>query len=99
VTQLGSGNYLVLNEQIPSSTPDKSLTVNAIHLHAGGHDTMVGSAKSDVGGCPTNCVSGLTDCGISGTPGFCRKLNSDPNNCGACGKVCVTGNCSSGVCL
>jgi hypothetical protein len=95
--QLGSGNYLVLNEQMPSSTPDKSLTVSAMHLHAGGYDTLVGYAKSDVGSCSTSCTTGLTVCGSSGTPGFCRNLSSDPNNCGTCGHVCA-GTCSAGVC-
>jgi hypothetical protein len=47
---------LVLNEQLPFSTPDKGLTVNAIHVsvNAGGIklDLVVSSSKSDIGGCP-----------------------------------------------
>ncbi len=43
------------------------------------------------------CASGLTDCG-----GVCVDLQSDLNNCGACGEVCESGlvpvECRSGVC-
>lgn len=47
---------LVLNEQIPFSTPDEGLTVNAVHVtinlgitHV---DAIVGSAESDIADCP-----------------------------------------------
>jgi len=48
---------LVLNEQIPFSTPDKGLTVNAVHatVNAAGLakvDVIVASSKSDIGNCP-----------------------------------------------
>jgi hypothetical protein len=48
---------LVLNEQIPVSTPtDKELTVNAIHLTASvlglNANVIVASSKSDIHNCP-----------------------------------------------
>jgi hypothetical protein len=48
---------LVLNEQIPFSTSDKGLTVNAVHatVNAAGLakvDVIVASSKSDIGNCP-----------------------------------------------
>jgi len=48
---------LVLNEQIPFSTPDKGLTVNAVHLTVNAVglakvDVIVASSKSDIGNCP-----------------------------------------------
>jgi hypothetical protein len=48
---------LVLNEQVPFSTPDKGLTVNAVHatVNAAGVakvDVIVASSKSDIGNCP-----------------------------------------------
>ena len=48
---------LTLNEQIPSSSPDAGLTVNAIHLHVSAlglarTDLVVASAQSDIGNCP-----------------------------------------------
>jgi hypothetical protein len=51
------------------------------------------SAQSDA----STCKSGLTDCG-----GTCVDLQSDLNNCGACGEICESGlvpvECRSGVC-
>jgi hypothetical protein len=49
---------LVLNEQIPFNTPDKGLTVNAIHLsvNAAGlakTNIVVASSESDIGNCPS----------------------------------------------
>jgi hypothetical protein len=50
------GVALVLNEQIRFSTPDKGLTVNAIHatvnLKDVKADVIVASSKSDIGHCP-----------------------------------------------
>jgi hypothetical protein len=50
------GVSLVLNEQIPFSTPDKGLTVNAIHVSVNLSgvvaDVIVASSKSDIGYCP-----------------------------------------------
>jgi hypothetical protein len=49
--------HLVLNEQIPFSTPDKGLTVNAVHVSVNDVgltkvDVIVASSKSDIGNCP-----------------------------------------------
>jgi hypothetical protein len=48
---------LVLNEQIPFSTPDRGLTVNAVHatVNAPGLakvDVIIASSQSDIGNCP-----------------------------------------------
>jgi hypothetical protein len=48
---------LVLNEQIPFSTPDAGLTVNAVHLTVNAlglaqTNVVVASSESDIGNCP-----------------------------------------------
>ena len=47
---------LILNEQIPFSTPDKGLRVNAVHATATlgftKVDTVIASSESDIGNCP-----------------------------------------------
>lgn len=40
------------------------------------------------------CTAGQACCGSSG----CKTLTSDAQNCGACGLVCASGSCVSGVC-
>src|SRR5262249_19001502 len=46
--------------------------------------------------CVTSCPSGLTACNA-----VCMNLQSDANNCGACGHVCPTSApfCCSGSCV
>ena len=48
---------LALNEQIPFSTPDDGLTVNAVHLvvnvlGAVKANVVIASSESDIGNCP-----------------------------------------------
>jgi hypothetical protein len=47
---------LVLNEQVPFSTPDAGMTVNAVHATANlllaKADIVIASAESDIGNCP-----------------------------------------------
>jgi hypothetical protein len=48
---------LVLNEQIPFTSPDKGLTVNAVHIKVNTSglaivNVIVASSKSDIAGCP-----------------------------------------------
>ena len=48
----------------------------------------------DGGGGGINCGAGSTVCGDS-----CTVIARDPQNCGACGKACATGEvCSAGAC-
>jgi hypothetical protein len=48
---------LVLNEQLPFSTPDAGLTVNAVHVHVNvlglaSVNAVIASAESDIRNCP-----------------------------------------------
>jgi hypothetical protein len=48
---------LVLNEQVPFSTPDEGLTVNAVHISVNAlglakTDVVLASSESDIGNCP-----------------------------------------------
>lgn len=48
---------VVLNEQLPFSTPDKGLTVNAVHVTVNGAplataNVVLASSESDIGNCP-----------------------------------------------
>src|ERR1700690_309648 len=43
--------------------------------------------------CRQRCDPPLFDCN-----GTCADLNSDPTNCGSCGKMCASGACQSGIC-
>ena len=49
--------------------------------------------------CGVKCDGGYADCDGSVATGCEIKLASDPNNCGACGKVCDAGtSCVAGAC-
>src|SRR5260370_30648799 len=73
---LGTGNALILNEQIPLKGFDKGLTVNAIHLHASGLDAVVASSQSDISRCPNACAKGTTQC----VTGLCSDLMTAPHH-------------------
>jgi hypothetical protein len=51
-----TGLSLVLNEQIPFTSPDKGLTVNAIHMTVAvdgfSANLVIASSESDIRNCP-----------------------------------------------
>ncbi|MBW2260342.1 MAG: hypothetical protein JRG91_00095 [Deltaproteobacteria bacterium] len=55
----------------------------------------LGSCAQNKGDCDPSCAAGLECCG-----GFCENLQTDPENCGACGNACVGSQiCQEGVCV
>lgn len=59
-----------------------------------------GTATCTAGMCGGTCPAGSTLCGAgAGNPGRCVNLQTDPNNCGMCGRACAAGqSCVMGTC-
>src|SRR5689334_17626213 len=61
---------------------------------------LPGRARAALGAQATSCGAGLTFCPEAGV---CVALQSDLNNCGACGIVCESGlvavDCRGGACV
>src|SRR2546423_1495030 len=57
-----------------------------------GHDLDCGTCSPIAVCSSNNCVCALP-CSAS-----CVDKQSDPGNCGGCGNVCASGNCSGGTC-
>ena len=57
--------------------------------------TVTTTATATATVCP--CSTGQSLCGS--TPDTCKNLQNDANNCGTCGNVCSSGQCSAGKCL
>ena len=55
-------------------------------------DMMDGGPSADGGGGP--CTPPETPCGA-----YCTDLSVDSYNCGSCGVVCASGQCSAGACV
>jgi hypothetical protein len=72
--------------------PDSSMTQcgpSCVPCSAPAHATP--TCQSGI--CDFLCDSGYSRCGDS-----CFSLNTDPANCGACGRSCLGGDCAGGVC-
>jgi hypothetical protein len=44
------------------------------------------------------CQTGRRDCDLDPTTGCEANVQTDPNNCAACGTTCPSGTCASGTC-
>lgn len=78
---------------------------NTSHCGACGNACFVanGSASCNSGSCAVaSCNSGFSNCDGLYSNGCEKNLNTDPLNCGTCGKVCSSNNgtpgCSAGTC-
>jgi len=77
----------------PSFSLVAALAVAALALPMLGCEGSVGSSPTGGPG-PITCASGQTKCGTQ-----CVNATSDPQNCGACGNVCLMGQmCQNGSC-
>ena len=50
------------------------------------------------GQCSVACAAPFADCDGNGNNGCESDLQTSPANCGACGRACVSGACSAGLC-
>ena len=59
-----------------------------------------GTPSCTNGGCAiASCNAGYRDCGGGYANGCETNINTDANNCGACGNRCASGVCTNGSCL
>lgn len=67
--------------------------------HCGGcNKPCTGGTPYCVGGtCTPSCGAPNTPCGGDGGVPYCANLQTDPKNCGACGKVCTANETCSGA--
>jgi len=72
------------------------------HCDACGHacpGVANGAPVCSGGACGIVCNGGYTAC-PSSQPTACVDTNTDPNNCGSCGNVCLSGEkCAAGACV
>src|SRR5579883_1162373 len=90
----------------PDSGPPYCADTSSDNNNCGGCGTVCGAGYVCQGGmcvnsCPSQDGSTLTLCTPDGGSPYCADTNSDPNNCGSCGKtcamsqVCVGGSCEN----
>ena len=82
------------------------LTSDMYNCGACGHDCYVPERNAvgvcNYGSCVMNCNDGRADCNNSWSDGCETNIDSDPKNCGGCGRVCdaVAGQaCVAGQCV
>ena len=71
----------------------RKMLTSVLAVGFGGAMTAAGCGNSDgslVGG---SCAGSYTECSLR-----CVDVQTDPENCGACGVVCMQGGCAGGVC-
>ena len=81
-----------------AACPSASACVSGACVSAGNGSACTSGANCQsgncVGGVCSACAAGQTLCGNT-----CTNETTDPNNCGACGDVCPTGQtCTAGAC-
>ena len=62
-------------------------------MHCGGCDMACGPMGCALGICRDSCLPPLVRCGP-----LCLNVQTDPDNCGGCGRVCESGICVDGMC-
>ncbi len=95
----------------PTSTPNlcgtapntfcTDIETDSNNCGACGNVCPAGQGCNGVGVCTETCATsaGFTPCTTGGGTQYCANLTQDPNNCGACGNVCATGqSCVTSKC-
>lgn len=97
----GCAPGLTFCEEQPGWAPSGCYDLSSDYLHCGSCMHQCPSA----GPVEMTCAGGaciVTDCGdFTDCTGNldCVNLVTDPNNCGACGVACETGQCELGMCV
>jgi hypothetical protein len=87
-------------EQVVDAAEGEVAEIDAAESDAADAVAMDATASDAASDAPLGTCPASTECRLDGGAPYCANLQTDPNNCGACGKVCESGEgvCAEGIC-